>query len=367
VRRSVADILSLGLLAGLSLSLACDSAVPVPSPDKRATHDAARADVRLDQRQPDASIPIDVSISIDAPRPPDLSPPDLAPLPPPFRVRVLTYNLQWAGNADYQALSTILLQRAAINEAPDLVFLEECFLDPGVDANPYIVFHTQLGALYPYQWHGPLLGAKVMPSGVVMLSRLPMLDQQSFAYTSSLLPDSLANKGIAWAKLKTPAGCPPLGALATHMQAGKLSDFYGLVDPAATRLSQTNELIAQLNVWQQGSSLPIVIGGDFNYFVQTSIATDEGLPTGFNGYYAITHAWGGWLSNSEIHCATHASTCAAPGLPLSSQPYGMMKLFFGETAKAGVKPIAVRKYAATEYGALGDHELFEVDYEVTCR
>jgi endonuclease/exonuclease/phosphatase family metal-dependent hydrolase len=356
------DILCLGLLAAFA---ACSSTSGT-SADTRVVRDAVHAsEARPDLRPSDASRPIDTSIPIDAPRPPDrASLPDLAP-PPPFRVRVLTYNLQWAGNADYQALSTILLQKAATNQAPDLVLLEECFLDPGVDTNPYLVFHTQLGALYPYQWHGPMLGSKVMPSGVVMLSRLPMLDQQSFAYTSGLLPDSLANKGIAWAKLKTPTGCPPLGALVTHMQAGKLSDFYGLVDPAATRLDQTNELIAQLTLWQ-GAGLPIVIGGDFNYFVQTTIATDEGLPTGYNGYYTLSHAWGSWLTNTEIYCATHTSSCAAPGLALSSQPYGMLKLFFGETASAGVKPIAVRKYAATDYGALGDHEAFEVDYEVTC-
>jgi endonuclease/exonuclease/phosphatase family metal-dependent hydrolase len=346
----------LALVASVS---ACSNA-PAPGRDGSTPPDSARpADLRLDLRPLDRTPEQDL-LRVDAWRP------DLGP-PPPFRVRVLTYNLQWATGADYQALSTLLLQKAASNEAPDLVFLEEGFIDAGDDAAPYPVLKAQLGTLYPYQWHGPMAGSKPAPSGVVMLSRLPMLDQQSFAYTSSLPPDSFANKGLAWAKLKTPDGCPPLAALATHLQAGKTSDFGGLVDPALTRLDQTNELLAQLTLWQQGNGLPIVMGGDFNYFVGTSIAPDEGLPTGNNGYYTITHAFGSWLVNSEIACASSPSGCAAPGLPLSTQPYGMLKVFFGETASAGVKPVSLHKYAATDYGGLGDHEIFEVDYQITCR
>lgn len=276
-------------------------------------------------------------------------------------LRVLVYNLQWAGDSDYTALAQELRTRAATGQQPDLALLQECFLNEGTEADPYPTFRTELADLYPYQWHGPLAGTRQLGSGLVILSQRPFVDEQFYIYSTGLPPDSLASKGLAWVELDVSPGCQHLGVLDTHLQAGKLSDFGGVVDPAQTRLEQTNELIAQLDQFQRGNGLALILGGDFNYFPV------EGEATGFNGYRMLTQAWNGWLTDVENWCAVQPTRCAASGEPLVTDRSGMLKLFVGSTALVDVTPTALHKHPATEYGGLGDHASFEVDYRVTCR
>lgn len=278
-------------------------------------------------------------------------------------VRVLYYNLNWGNTSKYRTLATILLQKVAEGTAPDVVFIQEGFWDEGSLSSPYPVFRQVLGAAYPYQAHGPMrTGLRFFGSGLVILSRIPFGGTADKVYDACAGVDCFARKGIAMTMLNVGGECGPVAFFNTHTQAGKRGDYGFLnIDPAVARLRQIGEYAAFVRQFTGGAAgaVPVIAGGDFNLFA------NRNDPSDLVSYRILTESLG--FVNAEAYCSSHPAECRAP-LPIGNGLNTPLISFFrGSTAqRMSIAPVEFILHPPTAWGGLGDHEVIESVYRVSC-
>ena len=276
-------------------------------------------------------------------------------------LRVLYYNLYWGNASKYQVLSNLLLQKVQEGTAPDLVLIQEAFFDEGSATGPYPVFRQMLGTAYPYQVPGPLRsGSRLFGSGLVVLSRVPIVGAAALPYAACAGIDCYSRKGAELAVVRLGSDCGDLAVFNTHTQAGKRGDYWPLsIDPPAARLRQVNELAAFVRqLIGTTATVPVIAGGDFNLSLHS---TD---PSDVTAYRILTEQLG--LVNAEAYCSIRPAGCRAP-YPIGSGLTPLIGFTRGSPSRGvSIAPLEFIKHPPSAWGGLSDHSLLEVTYRLTC-
>lgn len=133
---------------------------------------------------------------------------------------------------------------------PDVVLLQEVWCDR-------IAEHLVKTTAYRYYSYEPMrrLFKGRLGNGLLMLSRLPITEEHTHAFTTYTCPhEFLANKGFQLAQVESPCGF--MHIVNTHLGAGKRS-----VD-VVRRMKQLEELLSAVGALPRRN--PVVMAGDFN-------------------------------------------------------------------------------------------------------
>ena len=179
------------------------------------------------------------------------------------QLKILSYNVflrpqgiisHFNINGDFK--KSRLLTLANVIENYDIVLLQEIF-----DINLFISKKTKLIKLaeklgFKYNIYSNSLSIKPVDSGLLILSKLPIVDSDSVIYDSCFSYDMLSNKGILYAKVLLPNN-HHLHIFNTHTQSGDDKNKH------ETKMKQLDFLVNYIN-----SKVPtdesILIGGDLN-------------------------------------------------------------------------------------------------------
>lgn len=116
---------------------------------------------------------------------------------------------------------------------------------------------------------------KLMDSGLVILSRFPIVEEDSLTYSASCNYDRYAAKGALFAKLKLPNG-ELLNVVNTHLQASydivENYSYFKTVDVRNKQLLQLREFVKRKTFPTEAK----IVGGDFNI---NSIESEDVPPT----------------------------------------------------------------------------------------
>jgi endonuclease/exonuclease/phosphatase family metal-dependent hydrolase len=149
----------------------------------------------------------------------------------------------------YADIGRILAQRMKEGAAPDIVLLQESFVDRTRELRKI--------AGYPYVAEGPRArGLFSLSSGLYILSRHPIVQEDRRAFGSCSDWDCFANKGVQFARIQLPGVPAAVDIYNTHMQASRNRDEIRLrqVKAAADFVRET-----------RGEGTPIIFAGDFNF------------------------------------------------------------------------------------------------------
>jgi endonuclease/exonuclease/phosphatase family metal-dependent hydrolase len=130
--------------------------------------------------------------------------------------------------------------------SPDFVFLEELFSGKGRRA-----FQSEM---YPYVVNGPHAFPKIVPGGIRLLSKYPVLRSAKMHYKGCLADDCLSKKGALLAVVELPDG-QRLNLVGTHLNAR---------GDDSVRINQLDQLKNFIEEFAEPTA-PILISGDFNY------------------------------------------------------------------------------------------------------
>jgi endonuclease/exonuclease/phosphatase family metal-dependent hydrolase len=203
-------------------------------------------------------------------------------------VRVLTYNV-WG-------LPSPLLQHGErFNEIPaaldraaaDVILIQEAFTGraQALTHLPHFPFHT---------W-GPSSRFLHFSSGLLILSRYPIVETAQTSYMRCGGFDCFANKGAQYAKILVP-GIGPVSVFNTHLNANGHDQV---------RVSQAAHLTRFVQAYAQG--LPTIVGGDFNgngqaLFDQNhdALKVSDAHLEFVNAHPSLTHQqWAGYTADPE--------------------------------------------------------------------
>ncbi len=114
---------------------------------------------------------------------------------------------------------------------------------------------------YPYHLYGPgkSKGIKILPSGLLILSKFPIIESDYKIYSKCGGFDCFANKAILWMKIKIP-GVGAINVFATHTNAGTSMKI---------KTSQLDEAWEFIQRHLEGRST--VFMGDFNMSPETPL------------------------------------------------------------------------------------------------
>lgn len=145
----------------------------------------------------------------------------------------------------------------------DIVCLQEMFGVFTFRCNYLVDRARELGFKYTFTGRNQkVMSLKVIDSGLVILSKFPIINAEFLAYNSGIYVDSYAEKGFQHCVISVNG--KELNLVNTHLQSGyKLND----IKAEKVRLDQIN----QLGNWLKKKSLngPLVVCGDMNINVDT--------------------------------------------------------------------------------------------------
>ncbi len=291
-------------------------------------------------------------------------------------LKVLIYNiegLQWParkGRAKHlREIGETLRNLRERGEAPDIVLFQEAFSPAAKRAvartgYPVIVRGPSRKARSVYSIGTKLpdrarpakgeLGVKLMSSGLIIASRLPIVEIISDAYSRRSCAgfDCLANKGVVLARIKLPGAPEPIDIANTHMNARGASK----VSPErhlASHRAQTQEL-AQFLENHHNPSNALILAGDFN------MARSVDRFSSFRAHHPmqVVHEY----CRDRPTCAVEMSWDGdAPWMDTQDLQ------FFSSGARVRIAPVGVRAMFDGSPGSprLSDHDGFEVTYRLT--
>lgn len=173
--------------------------------------------------------------------------------------RILTYNIQkfpWSFKT-FEKIKKLF-------EANSIILLQECYDES----------FSNLETHFPnyYICRGTLSGINIMNSGLVILSKYPIIESTFFQFNdyNPLSFDCLTEKGFLVAKIAI--NNQKICIINTHLQSSDFQRF----DPNA--FLQMNQLLAYINK----NNEPYIIGGDFNIDIK-----DFNLKYNLNIHYPI--------------------------------------------------------------------------------
>ncbi|MCL4176921.1 MAG: sphingomyelin phosphodiesterase [Verrucomicrobia bacterium] len=162
-------------------------------------------------------------------------------------LRVLTYNIwglpAWINGANPSRYARIARELEA--RAPEFILLQEVWSEHAREAVPAEAGWSVASS--------PARNLFLRRSGLVTLSRHPIVDAEFHAFRAGTWPDSLVGKGALRITVEL-AGSLRLNVWNVHLQAGDARDI---------RLRQIAELAAWVRQAEQGQGADI-IAGDFN-------------------------------------------------------------------------------------------------------
>ena len=137
----------------------------------------------------------------------------------PFQLSILCYNLallpwpaEYLGTNRDGAIAEVIARIKG--DPPDVVGLCEVFVD---DEREHI--RESLASLYPFSLSGPDLANPKQDGGLLLMSRLSMVDSHSVVYDSGCAgSDCLANKGFLHMRLAHPSSAVSLDVFFSHTQ-----------------------------------------------------------------------------------------------------------------------------------------------------
>ncbi|MBS1960636.1 MAG: sphingomyelin phosphodiesterase [Bdellovibrionales bacterium] len=168
---------------------------------------------------------------------------------------VMTYNLWGVPFAGKRRKERLPVAAAAIARSDlDIVALEEVFDGCFSPAESKLMLK---GTRYPYFVRGPKR-AFLFPcvsSGVLLLSKHPIVDSDQIIYKKCAGNDCMARKGMVYARIRVPV-IGDIDVYSTHMNA---EDRFG-----ATRVKQAHQIIAFVKKHSGDGRRPVLFMGDLN-------------------------------------------------------------------------------------------------------
>ena len=163
----------------------------------------------------------------------------------------------YAGPNRQNAIRALIAEIRA--RATDVVGLSENWLAEERDR-----IATAVRDLYPVRRDGPALAVDGLPSGLMLLSRHPIVTASDLVYRISKGDDGLASKGIIHARI-APAGAPcPIDVFLTHTQSPFKSGT-DIVDPGRMpALKAQLRILGAFVAARRDPQIPALAMGDFN-------------------------------------------------------------------------------------------------------
>jgi endonuclease/exonuclease/phosphatase family metal-dependent hydrolase len=179
-------------------------------------------------------------------------------------IRVLSYNVFWRPNLIRFGKSEWAKERAAILLSKlddyDVVVLSECFAFVGSPVSSFIAAMKDKGFIY---WARtppvPLLTPCVVDGGLIVFSKLPILDTEVKVFDLLYGLDTWIAKGCVYARIQTGPGTH-VHLFAIHPQANYRSDLRSCSAVKFTHLRQMMAVVKRKAMDGQ----PIVVAGDLN-------------------------------------------------------------------------------------------------------
>ena len=183
------------------------------------------------------------------------------------KIRILTYNIWGLPGVLLQKPKRMkLLEETLPTEMADIIILNETF---AARTRPVVMLKE-----YPYRAFGPGKSGAKISSGVVILSKFPIVETETIKYSQCAGMDCLANKGAVRARLDVP-DVGKVDVVGTHLSSdGKDS----------LRSAQLEEVFALLERAQ--GDVPVLFGGDFNFHSETAPYSDMVGGMGFRDLHA---------------------------------------------------------------------------------
>jgi endonuclease/exonuclease/phosphatase family metal-dependent hydrolase len=183
------------------------------------------------------------------------------------KIRLLTYNIWGLPGILLQKPKRMkLLESALPTENADVIILNETF---AARTRPVVMLKE-----FPYRAFGPGKSGIKISSGVVILSKFPIVESEAIKYSACAGTDCLSNKGAVRARLELP-GVGPVDVVGTHMNAeGKDS----------VRSAQLEEVFDMLD--RAEGDVPVLFGGDFNFHSESGPYYDMAGGMGFRDLHA---------------------------------------------------------------------------------
>ena len=162
------------------------------------------------------------------------------------KISVLTYNTWGVGLKVWDTWRYAAAMKAIEELNPDIVILEEVFTAKGR--------HAFQSPLYPYVADGPGWFPRLISSGVRILSKFPIEQSTTIAYSKCARSDCLSHKGAALVTVTLPSG-NKLNVVGTHLNSEGGDDL---------RVAQLSELKTFIDE-NEDPTLPMLVAGDFNF------------------------------------------------------------------------------------------------------
>lgn len=172
------------------------------------------------------------------------------PLAAPVQIKVLSLNV-WGLPAPIGRQLSERMERIAEAVQPyDVVLLQETFDQTTAD--------LPVRAAFPYAYHHLNGDLWHQSSGLMVLSRYPIVETDFMPFPHAVIPDAFANKGVLFTRIRH----PELGFVDlynTHYQSREGEE------PAEVRTQTDNPTLVRL-LLKHNRYYPTVLGGDFNFY-----------------------------------------------------------------------------------------------------
>jgi endonuclease/exonuclease/phosphatase family metal-dependent hydrolase len=193
-------------------------------------------------------------------------------------LRIVTYNLWGLPGALLQKPKRMgLIERELPKLGADILILNEAF---HAKTRPIALLKE-----YPYRTFGPGKSGVNISSGVVLLSRYPILKEARVKYSQCAGMDCLSNKGAVYAQIQVP-DVGPVQVIGTHLNAD------GRDSLRSRQLEEAFDLYSP-----EEDSGPMVLAGDLNFHSESGPYSDLVVQAQFRDVHAEYRALHGALAS----------------------------------------------------------------------
>jgi len=268
---------------------------------------------------------------------------------PDTYITVMNYNIKgldglFGGNKkeNIKRIMSEIEKKFQNGTAPDVLLFQEAFSG---DANK-LIKTINTPDLYPYRVKGPDSSGKLYNSGLVALSRFPILSNDVVEFKDQCSSwDCNADKGAQLVTIKADHWPEPIRILNTHLQA--TNDFDDI---------RKSQILILKSFYEKFESTKIntIFAGDFN--------TKPSRPS----YDFFKQTFIG-LKNVGEFCATNAACSIHPSIN-NDLLYVQSKdhQFFSCSANSAITPIGFVRNFSVEVDnlELSDHKAYQVQYKI---
>ncbi|ELP88059.1 hypothetical protein EIN_221920 [Entamoeba invadens IP1] len=203
------------------------------------------------------------------------------------KIRVLSYNLCLRAplitnnGDDFKATRLELFIKNVIDNY-DIILLQDVIGAYNARRTHLIECSAEVGLCYSHVSLTPILPCFLCDGGLMILSRMPLLNRDQYVFKKSVFPDSLFSRGILYAKVH-PNNTTTIHLFNTHLQPISKDE-----KAKEVRRHQLDEVVKFIQKKTAKDNFPILVCGDFsvnalestpgvveNVIVQSSEASDD--------------------------------------------------------------------------------------------